>query len=186
MVLLEDSLYAYFLKLSAVLDQMPCKAIAKAVSLLRDTRLSGHHIYTMGNGGSSSTASHFASDLNKTTIKEGEPRFKAHCLNDNIPVITAWANDTDFSNIFAGQMENFIMPRDVVIAISVGGNSPNIVEGLKAARLKGAFTIGFVGNGEGDLFYLVDIAVVLPVYNTQQVEDLHLVVCHAITAQLMS
>ena len=163
---------------------LPTKEIELAILRLEAARQEGRFVYIIGNGGSSSAASHFACDLNKGTIKEGKLRFKALCLNDNNPIITAWANDTNYDNIFAGQLENFVKPGDVVIAISVGGNSPNVVRAIEVARFMEAYCIGIIGANKGKLGELVDLPIIIPSYNTEQVEDLHLLICHAITTCL--
>ena len=159
---------------------LPTKEIELAIQSLETIRQKGGFIYIIGNGGSSSTASHFACDLNKGTIKKGKRRFRALCLNDNNPIITAWANDTNYDNIFAGQLENFVKPGDMVIAISVGGNSPNVVRAIGVAKSMGAYCIGIIGANKGILGELVDLPIIIPSYNTEQVEDLHLLICHAI------
>ncbi len=163
---------------------LPVKKIELAIQRLETARLEESFVYIIGNGGSSSTASHFACDLNKGTIKEGKPRFKALCLNDNIPVITAWANDTNYNNIFAGQLENFVKPDDILIAISVGGDSPNVVKAAEVAKSMGAYCIGIIGANKGKLGKLANLPIIIPCNNTEQVEDLHLLICHAITTCL--
>lgn len=175
-----SNLRDYFYQLVDSLKPMPLKELDTVIEALALARDSDRVIYVMGNGGSASTASHFTCDLGKGAIQAGKQGFKIFCLNDNIPTITAWANDTDYDNIFAGQIESFVNPKDVVIAISVGGNSPNVVKGIQAAKLIGAYCISFVGSGEGKLKTLSDVTVVVPNDNTEQVEDLHLIICHAI------
>lgn len=174
----------YCSQLIESLENFPIDSLIQVTDILAEARVRGSRIYIMGNGGSSSTASHFTSDLNKGAICPGKPRLKVHCLNDNVPVMTAWANDTNFSRIFAEQIENFVKPGDVVIAISVGGNSPNIVEGIRAAKTKGAYCIGFIGIQGGELKTLADTAVIVPNGDTERVEDLHLITCHMITYYL--
>jgi len=178
------NLNEYFKRLSSDLKYMPVDAINTAIISIDQTRVDGKTIYIMGNGGSASTASHFTCDLGKGTIQNGKPRFKVFCLNDNVPIITAWANDTDYGNIFAGQIKSFVKPDDVVIAISVGGDSPNVVKGIKEALNQGAYCISIVGSKGGQLKTLSDTTIVVPNDNTEQVEDLHLIVCHAIAVCL--
>ncbi len=85
--------------------------IEKILQELISARDNSHDIYIVGNGGSASTATHFCSDLLKTSIIENKKRFKAHSLSDNIPVVLAWSNDTDYKNIFVEQLENFLKIR---------------------------------------------------------------------------
>ena len=174
----------YFRRLMGSLAQMPLAPIDAAIKALEQARIEGRTIFTMGNGGSASTASHFTCDLGKGTIQEGRPKFRAFCLNDNVSIMTAWANDTHYSNIFAGQIASFVQPGDVVVAISVGGNSPNVVAGMRAAKDRGACCIALVGSGGGRLETIADVAILVPNSNTEPVEDLHLLVCHAIAVCL--
>ena len=114
----------------------------------------------------------------------GKPRVKAFALTDNVPLLSAWANDSDYENIFAEQLENFIEAGDIAIAISGSGNSANVLNGVKLARAKGVTTIGFIGFDGGTLKELVDIAVIVSCHNMEQVEDIHLLFGHVITTCL--
>ena len=174
----------YLSQVGATLTKLPLDKIAKVVEVLDEARDQGKRIFIFGNGGSAATASHFASDLAKGAICKGKPRFKAFALTDNVPLLSAWANDTDYDNIFAEQLENFVEPKDVAIAIGGSGNSPNILNGAKVAKAKGATTIGFIGFDGGKLKDLVDIALVVPNHNMEQVEDVHLLLEHVITTCL--
>lgn len=174
----------YLSEVSVTLGELPLEAIAQVVEVLEGARMRKSRVYTFGNGGSAATASHFASDLAKGAICEGKPRLKAFALTDNVPLLSAWANDTAYENIFAEQLENFIEPGDVAIGISGRGNSPNVLNGVKVAKAKGATTIGFIGFDGGKLKELVDIAIVVPNDNMEQVEDVHLLLEHVITTCL--
>lgn len=174
----------YLSQVGATLGELPLDKIAQVVEVLGEAREKGNRIFIFGNGGSAATASHFASDLAKGAICKGKPRFKAFALTDNVPLLSAWANDTDYGNVFSEQLENFVEPGDVAIAISGSGNSPNVLNGAKAAKAKGATTIGFIGFDGGRLKDLVDIAIIVPSYNMEQVEDTHLLLGHIITTCL--
>src|SRR5436190_18198144 len=126
------------------------------LQLLEETYYSGHRIFIMGNGGSAATASHFALDLAKNTIMPGAPRLKAISLTDNVPLITAWSNDTAYENIFAEQLANMIEPGDVVIGISTSGYSPNVINALMQARQYRAATIALLGSRGGKIKKMVD------------------------------
>lgn len=143
----------------------------------------GRHVFLIGNGGSAATASHMANDLNRLDAP-GQPRMKAISLTDNVSLITALANDTDYVNIFAEQLRNFCQPGDVVIAISCSGNSPNVLAGLELAHKLGARTIGFTGDTGGKLSELVDLCVYAPVSYIGQQEDVHMMLDHVITGAL--
>jgi len=177
---LSEVIEDYCLGVMQASANLPFEDIAKVIEALSRARDKGKRVYIFGNGGSASTASHFASDLNKGSICKGKLRFKAQCLSDNVPVLTAWANDTSYRMVFAEQVENFIEAGDVVVSISGSGNSPNVLNAVKLAKAKGAFNIGFIGFGGGMLKDLVDLAVVVTSDNMERVEDVHLVICHII------
>ena len=124
-------------------------AINNIISILIDARNSGKKIYTFGNGGSASTASHFVSDLLKTTITKDDERFVAISLVDNFAVNSAWANDVSYDDIFVEQLRNFLTDDDIVIAFSGSGTSINVTKALEYAKTKGATTIGFTGMSGG-------------------------------------
>lgn len=155
--------------------------VVAVIEILSKARVLGKTICLFGNGGSASTASHFASDLNKGSYCSRKPKFKAICLSDNIPALTAWANDVSYDDIYSSQLDNFINQDDVVIAISGSGNSPNIIKAVKKAVNKGAITIGFTGFDGGKLKDLVDIGIIVPSNIMEQAEDVHLILEHAIT-----
>src|SRR5579864_3160171 len=141
-------------------------------------------VFITGNGGSASTASHWANDLNKGTITAGRHRFRAIALTDNVPLITAWGNDTAYDRVFVEQMINFLQPHDVFVAISASGNSPNIIAAAQWAHAAGAVTIGLTGGGGGRLRALVNYSVVVPTTQIEQIEDVHLTLAHALCTTL--
>ena len=154
------------------------------VDVLLSANYVGSTIFTMGNGGSSSTASHLAGDLAKGTITPGRPRFRVISLADNVPLITAWSNDVAYEDIFIEQLINLIERGDIVIAISGSGNSENILRAVKLARQIGGITIGLSGFDGGELSTIVDVPVVAPCYCMEQIEDVHLTVCHLVCTEL--
>ncbi|TME65894.1 MAG: SIS domain-containing protein, partial [Chloroflexi bacterium] len=119
--------------------------LKRVLSLLENVYHHGHRVFIMGNGGSAATASHFALDLAKNTIMAGAPRLKAISLTDNVPLITAWSNDTAYEHLFAEQLANMIEAGDVVIGISTSGNSSNVINALLLARQYRAATIALLG-----------------------------------------
>lgn len=117
-------------------------------------------------------------------IRKDKRRIKAFCLSDNLPLLSAWANDTAYENVFAEQLENLIEAGDVAVAISGSGNSPNVLKGVKVAREKGATTVGLTAFEGGKLKGLVDVPLVVPVHNMEQAEDAHLILDHMIAVCL--
>jgi D-sedoheptulose 7-phosphate isomerase len=156
--------------------------ISSIVEKLLEGRENGSRIFIMGNGGSSSTASHFVSDLLKTSITKNTKRFDATSLTDNIPVLTAWANDTSYEEIFSEQLKNFIKKNDIVIAFSGSGTSKNVVKALKLARDSEAFSIGFTGKSGGEFPNLCDICVKVQSTDMLTIESFHVMLCHIITS----
>ncbi len=174
----------YLSEVGATLGKLPVDMAAQVVELIETARANGKRVFTFGNGGSAATASHFASDLSKGAISQGKPRIGAFALTDNVPLLSAWANDTAYESIFAEQLENLVETGDVAIGISGSGNSQNVLNGVKVAKSKGASTIGFIGFDGGKLKSLVDLAIIVPNHNMEQVEDIHLLLAHIITTCL--
>lgn len=137
-------------------------------------------VYLFGNGGSAALASHAACDLGKGTTSPGKKPFRVVSLTDNVSLITAWANDTSYENIFAAQLRPFVQPGDVAFAISGSGNSPNVLNALDVARDGGASTIGLTGARGVKMEALCDVCVTVPSENMQHIEDSHLCIMHAV------
>ena len=133
-------------------------------------------VYLIGNGGSSATPSHSAGDWSK------ELGIKAICLTDNTPSVTAFANDTEYSNIFRGQLETFLEVGDIVMGYSGSGNSPNVINAITFAKEKGNVTIGISGdykNGKGGkLVNLADMSIVANTTSMERIEDIHMIINH--------
>lgn len=168
----------------ALRDPYLGRAIAAIVPILLKARADGRTIFFAGNGGSASTASHFVVDIGKATIRGEGKRFRCVGLVDNVETLTAWANDTTYSRVFAEQLRTLAQPGDVLFAISGSGNSPNVTEAVALARTMGIATIGLTGLGGGKLKGLVDVPVVVPSQSMQHTEDVHLLICHLLTAYL--
>lgn len=172
---------SYLDQLGGVLKSLPVIEIERVVNVLLDARSNGATVFVLGNGGSAATASHFACDLGKGTLSPGAPRLRVIALTDNVPLLTAWANDTDYENVFSEQLQSLVRPGDVVIAISASGNSPNVLKAVEVGRQAGATTVGLTGFRGGKLRGLVDTCVVIPVDHMGQVEDGHMILDHLIT-----
>ena len=174
----------YLNELGQTLQRLPVEAIERLADLLHEARLQGRQVFLLGNGGSAATASHFACDLAKNTIQPGIPSFRALSLTDNVALMTAWANDTAYDNLFCGQLGCLLRPGDIVIGISGSGNSPNVLRAMEMAREQGAVTVGLTGFSGGKLKELVDLAIIVPSERMEQIEDLHLIVEHAVVTAL--
>lgn len=171
-------------EIAQTLKQLPWDKVQQMVELLHAARMNHHQVFVMGNGGSASTASHMACDLGKNTIVEGQPRFRIQAFTDNMAAFSAYANDCGYENVFAEQVESFVRPNDVVVAISASGNSPNVLKAVKLARSLQAHTIGWSGYEGGALAGLVDIPIVVPNHCIEQIEDIHLILEHMVTTAL--
>lgn len=152
----------------------------------------GRFVFLCGNGGSGSNCSHFCEDLGKSTLdrkdftNDAMKRLKVLSLTDNTPYILAWGNDEGFDRVFVEQLKNFASPNDVLIAISGSGNSRSVLNAVQAARDAGALTIGFCGYDGGRLRDMVDISVHVPCDIMAMVEDIHLMLEHAICERLLA
>jgi D-sedoheptulose 7-phosphate isomerase len=177
-------LESHFDAVSAALSRIPLPDVARVVDAIRAAQAEGRHVYTLGNGGSASTATHFACDLSKATVVKGRRRMRVTSLTDNVALMTALANDMSYEDVFAEPIRSLVNPLDLVIAISASGNSPNVIKGIHAAREQGAITVGLVGCTGGKLIHIVDIAVHVKHNDYGVVEDCHLVLEHAITASV--
>ncbi len=171
----------YFEELQRVVARLSHDGIDQIADALYKAYESERVVYTFGNGGSASLASHFACDLGKgTAYCNGGKRFRALALTDNLPTLTAWANDSSYEDIFSEQLRNFVHPQDVAFAISGSGNSKNVLNALEVAREAGATTLGISGFEGGQMKSLCDICVVVPSNNMQMIEDMHLAMAHSI------
>ena len=161
--------------------QVSGDAMEQAALLLVDVQRSGRRVYVVGNGGSASSATHFACDLSKTARVPGTAPIRAFSLSDNIALLTAFANDIDYVRVFDEQVRGMVEPGDVVIAITASGKSPNIVAAMVAAHEVGALTIALTGFDGGPVRDMADISIHVPVHDYGLVESLHVGVIHAIT-----
>ena len=176
-----------------VAERFPVDDVDKAINLLFEAWKNEGKIFIIGNGGSASTATHFACDLAKTTIVEGKKRFKVLSLTDNVPLITALMNDEGPASIFIEQLRNLLTKGDVVITISVHGGSgkdkagpwsQNLLAALQYAKDKGAKTIGLAGFDGGAFKKMADVCIVVPANSTPYVESWHATLEHLISGCL--
>lgn len=174
------SLRDYWLEVSSVASAIDQSRLETAAQLLLDCQARGHVIYAIGNGGSAATASHFACDLAKGTRGNGPPTFRVMALTDNVPVLTAWANDHGYEGVFAEQLASLVRSGDLLVAISASGNSPNVIAAVETAHAYGAHSIGLTGRFGGRLAQIASLAVTVPSDRIEVVEDAHLIVAHSL------
>lgn len=161
-----------------ILDALPKEDINEVMNVLEKARLSGKRIYTCGNGGSASTASHMRCDFNKGVSYNQDIKYDMECLSDSVPMMMAIANDLSYDDIFVVPLKNKIKPGDVLLGISGSGNSENVVRAFTYANEVGAQTIAFTGYSGGKLKEIAKYNVHVEVDNMQITEDIHLVLNH--------
>lgn len=179
---------AHLAAVQRALRQVDLAPVLRVVERFRAARDLGRFIYLAGNGGSSATASHWANDLGKATKRSGQAPIKVMCLSDNIAWFSALANDEGYERAFAGQLENFAAPGDVLVCISASGNSPNLIRCIERARSTNISTAALLGFDGGAMRCLVEDAVCVATEKGayELVEDVHSAICHAITRSLVA
>ena len=172
-----------------IIDRISVDDIDEIIEILNEAREKGKKIFVVGNGGSASTATHFACDLNKYTSVNGKKRFKVFSLEDNAALMTALVNDEGWNSVYSYQLENLMDDGDFIIAISVHGGSgkdkagmwsQNLLKAIQMVQERGGKAIGIVGFDGGVIKEIADACVVVPIDSTPQVEGFHLVLTHMI------
>lgn len=154
--------------------------VNQIIDWFREAREEGRAIFVCGNGGSASTASHFACDMVKGASYKRDKRFRIMALTDSLPTLTAYSNDVSYDIVFAEQLKNFAKPGDVVMAISGSGNSPNVLRAIEYANSIGCKTVGLTGRDGGKLGSLAQLNVQVSVPHMGRIEDAHMIICHMI------
>ncbi len=177
---------AYFSTVQELLNKVPFAAVDQVVEALISANQAGQTIFICGNGGSASTATHFGCDLAKRPIVAGQPRYRVIPLTDNNALMTAISNDISYDVVFSEQLIPLVRKGDILIGISGSGNSKNVIKAVEVAKAAGAITIGFSGYDGGKLAPAVDISVHIPSFTMAMVEDVHLMLEHAICERLLA
>ncbi len=180
----EQYIELYFADLKQVIDTLPRETIVQVFDKLEECQRCGQTLFVFGNGGSAATAQHIVCDMGKNTRGTEKPRMRVVGLSDNMATFSAYANDEGYERVFAEQILSLGQAGDLALAISGSGNSSNVLEGVKAARERGMFTIGLTGYAGGQLKDLVDLALVVPADDMEQIEDAHMILDHLITGML--
>lgn len=164
----------------SVLNKLNINGINSVMNAINEAYENEQRIYIFGNGGSASTASHFANDFNKGISEYVDKKFNFICLNDNIPTIMAIANDLGYDQIFEFQLKGRLKENDLVIGISGSGNSHNVLKAIEYAKKQNSKTIGITGYSGGQLANMVDLHLNVPIHNMQVTEDIHMIFDHLI------
>jgi D-sedoheptulose 7-phosphate isomerase len=175
---------SFFVELVRSID---VEAVCRVVEQLRSARDRGGTVYVAGNGGSASTAAHFANDLGKATKASGRIPFRALSLTDNTAWLTALANDEGYERVFTGQLENFARPGDLLIVISASGSSQNLVSAVDFARANQITSVGLLGFDGGLLKDRVDELLLVQTEKGMYgpVETAHVLLCDLLAASLV-
>ena len=185
----KDEIESYIFGLKDVFSRLPIETIDQIVNLLMTAYDNEQQVFTMGNGGHGSTASHFINDLVKHTIVSEKKdrvvvtgkRFKAMCLNDSMVVLTTWANDLSYEDCFSQQLINWVKKGDLVFGFSASGNSKNILKAFDVAKRHQAISICFTGGDGGKAKDVADICLIVPTRNYLFLEDAHLSIVHILS-----
>lgn len=175
---MQDQIASYLDRLKEAIDALPRDRLEALGDMLFRAYRNEKQVFTVGNGGSASTASHMAADLGKNTIGPNMRRFRVLSLNDNAAIVTALANDLGYENVFCEQLMNLIRPGDLLLVMSASGNSPNILKAMRYASEQCAEVVGVLGFDGGAAASVADLAIVVPSYDYGVVEDVHLVINH--------
>jgi D-sedoheptulose 7-phosphate isomerase len=176
----------FFARLQEVLARVEAQSIGEVIDALERAQELNKSIFFVANGGSAAVASHIVNDLCANNIVPGKRGFRAFCLADNVESITAIANDSCFENIFCNQLACHMCPGDVVVALSVSGNSENIIRAVDYANEHGGLTIGMAGMDGGRLLQKTQIRVAIPSTRDEYgpVEDIFSNIGHVLTGYI--
>ncbi len=175
----------YKTSLHQAIDAIDMDKVQHAIDLFAEARTSGRHIFVCGNGGSASSSSHFVCDMVKGASFNKPERFKIMALTDQLPAITAYANDVSYDSVFVEQLRNFAQPGDLFMGISGSGNSPNVLRAIEYANSLGCNTIALTGRDGGQLAPMAKLNIHVGNPHMGRIEDAHMIVCHMIAYSFM-
>jgi len=175
----------YLAAQKTALDSIPADQVATLIDVLATAAKGDRQIFCFGNGGSAASCSHFATDLGKGASDKVGRRFRVLSLNDNVSWLTALGNDYSYDDVFVRQLENYGRPGDVVLSLSVSGNSPNCVKALQWAKDNGLRTIALVGAKRGRMAEIAEHVVMVNDTHYGRVEDAHMGICHLLAYAFM-
>lgn len=182
---MNDWTQGYIEAQKAALDSIPVDAVARLVGTLTRAWREDRQIFVFGNGGSAANASHFATDLGKGSSDKLPRRFRVLSLNDNVSWLTAIGNDYAYADVFVRPLENYARAGDVVLTLSVSGDSPNLVKAIEWSVAHGLHTIALVGARRGRLAEIAHEVVVVNDTHYGRVEDCHMGICHMLCYAFM-
>ena len=175
----------YKTALQETISHIDTDKVAQAIEWFDEARAQARHIFVCGNGGSASTASHFACDIVKGASFNRDSRFRIMALTDSLPTLTAYSNDVSYECVFVEQLKNFAQAGDLVMCISGSGNSPNVLRAAEYANAIGCRTLALTGRDGGKLAPLAQLNIQVPVPHMGRIEDAHMIICHMIAYRFM-
>ena len=161
-----------------VLDSIPVDQVEGLIARLKNCLNQDSKIFVIGNGGSAANASHFVTDLGKSASDAVGRRFQCMSLNDNVSWMTALGNDYDYEDIYQQQLVNFAKPNDLLLVLSVSGNSPNVVKAMSWAKENGVKTVALAGGQKGKITEIADESIIVDSKHYGRVEDAQMTICH--------
>jgi D-sedoheptulose 7-phosphate isomerase len=179
-----DLIKDYLGGLETLMKEIPVAKLESILDVLWKGYQEDRQIFIFGNGGCAAAAMHFACDMAKLTIVPGKKRFRVVCLSANVALLTAWANDTNYGNIYGEQLANLMNKGDVVFGLTGSGNSMNIINALKYANEHGGQTVTITGFDGGMIKKVARYSLTMHSSQMQQVEDAHMVMMHILALGL--
>lgn len=172
--------------MAAMIESLDSDQISTAIEAIEAAFDAGRTVFVIANGGSAAVASHFVNDMGVNALVPDRPGCRVLSLSDNIASVTAVANDAGYESVFVFQLQCLLQPGDVVLAMSVSGNSPNVLRAVEFAAANGARTVGFTGFDGGALRERVDVSVHTSSGRDEYgpVEDVFSVICHIISGYI--
>lgn len=177
---MKDYLEKYVSQQKAALESIPLEAVEDLINDYKKALKEDRQIFVFGNGGSASNASHFVTDLGKSASDKAYRRFRCISLNENLSWITAIGNDYAYEDIFVRQLENYARKGDMVMVLSVSGNSPNLVKAIEWCKQNDVYSIALLGGQKGKLMEMADRSVIINSTHYGRVEDCQMHICHMI------
>jgi D-sedoheptulose 7-phosphate isomerase len=162
------------------ISAIPLEKVNDLIGIFNKAWDEDRQIFVAGNGGSASNCSHFITDLGKSASDKLGKRFRCFSLNENVSWITAIGNDYKYEDIYQRQLYNYAKPGDLLMCLSVSGNSPNLVNAFEWAKSNGVYTIALTGSKKGRLFDLADFSIVIDSEHYGRVEDAQMTICHMV------
>ena len=175
----------YLKKHCLTMASIQADAIARLRAHFDRALAANRRIFVCGNGGSAANASHFVTDLGKGASDAIGRRFRCQSLNDNVPWITAIGNDYAYEDVFVRQLENLVEAGDLLMVMTVSGNSPNLVKAIDWANAHGLTTIGLVGGKGGVVAEKAQSIIRIDDSHYGRVEDAHMLICHLLCYSYM-